>query len=111
MISFNIIRLAARSMRASNVRLDILFIIYLGLQGVRVPPATALALFECLCVIKLPRPYDTAVRQEIKNISFYLNCAGVGFPGKRSLSSVGREHPAHNREVAGSSPAGSTFHP
>lgn len=101
----------ARSRRASNVRLVILLYYYLGLQGVRVPPATALALFECLCVIKLPRPYDTAVRQEIKNISFYLNCAGVGFPGKRSLSSVGREHPAHNREVAGSSPAGSTFHP
>ena len=32
-------------------------------------------------VIKLPRPYDTAVRRDIRNISFYLNCAGVGFPG------------------------------
>nr|DAJ57612.1 MAG TPA: hypothetical protein [Caudoviricetes sp.] len=71
----------ARSRRASNVRLVILLYYYLGLQGVRVPPATALALFECLCVIKLPRPYDTAVRRDIRNISFYLNCAGVGFPG------------------------------
>lgn len=35
----------------------------------------------------------------------------MGFPGKRSLSSVGREHSPHKREVAGSSPAGSTFHP
>lgn len=28
-------------------------------------------------------------REAGKNISFYLNCAGVGFPGKRSLSSAG----------------------
>lgn len=39
---------------------------YSGLQGGRVPPATTLALFECLCVIKLPRPYNTAVRQAIR---------------------------------------------
>lgn len=34
-----------------------------------------------LLFLILPRPYDTAVRRDIRNISFYLNCAGVGFPG------------------------------
>lgn len=82
----------ARSRRASNVRLVILLYYYLGLQGVRVPPATALALFECLCVIKLPRPYDTAVRRDIRNISFYLNCAGMGFPGKRMYGEIGKRY-------------------
>nr|DAY16762.1 MAG TPA: hypothetical protein [Caudoviricetes sp.] len=68
MISFNIIRLAARSRRASNVRLVILLYYYLGLQGARVPRLPLLSqftLFAVLCVIKLPRPCNTAVRQAI----------------------------------------------
>lgn len=36
----------------------------------------------------LPRPYDTAVRQEIKNISFYLNCAGVDSPANAPLAQL-----------------------